>query len=187
VSFVVLNLQQARFECTFGRGCDGICCRNGRPPVYPEEERQIDACLPRILPALRPEARAAVEKAGYLSHRRKAGQRVTRVVRGWCVFFNQGCTLHALGASEGAAFRYKPIVCSMFPLAKDGRDRWYVRQQGYKGEVWDLSCLDPAATAVPARESLSDEIALVAEIERTDINSGSSSPSSKPDLLDRRL
>ena len=162
MTLAVLNLDRARFECTFGRGCDGVCCRNGRPPVYPEEARRIDESRERILPLLRPEARAVVEVAGYLSRRRKAGQRVARVVGGWCVFFSQGCALHLLGATEGAAFRYKPAVCSMFPLAKDERDRWYVRQKRYKGEIWDLFCLDPCASTVPAAESLREELALVA-------------------------
>jgi hypothetical protein len=157
----VLNLERARFECTFGRGCDGVCCRDGRPPVYAEEACQIDAHLDRILPLLRPEARVAIEKRGYLSRRRKAGQPMARVVAGWCVFFNQGCVLHRLGAAEGAAFRYKPWVCAVFPLAKDGRDRWYVRQKGYKRERWHLACLDPESSTVPAAMSLRQEAAMV--------------------------
>ena len=161
MSLSVLNLQSAQFDCTFGRGCNGVCCRDGRPPVYADEVRNIDQNLHRILPLLRAEARAAVNKAGYLSRRRKAGQPMARVVAGWCVCFNQGCVLHRLGAAEGAPFRYKPGVCAMFPLAKDRRDRWYVRQKGYKGERWNLACLDPGSTAVPAAESLRGEIALV--------------------------
>ena len=161
MKLTVLNLDSARFECTFGRGCDGVCCRNGRPPVYAEEARRIDENLHRILPLLRPEARCAGEKGGYLSRRRKAGQRAARVVGGWCVFFNQGCALHRLGTAEGAPFRYKPWVCGVFPLAKDERDRWYVRQTGYKGEIWDLKCLDPQASTVPAAVSLQKETALV--------------------------
>ena len=157
----VLNLHSARFECTFGRGCDGVCCRNGRPPIYADETKQINDQLQRILPLLRPEARTTVKKSGYLSHRQKAGQPTARVVGGWCVFFNHGCTLHQLGAAEGAAYRYKPAVCAMFPLAKDQRDRWYVRQRGYKRDRWDLWCLDPHASAVPAAISLREEIALV--------------------------
>jgi Fe-S-cluster containining protein len=163
VRLTVLNLGSARFDCTFGRGCEGVCCRNGRPPVYAEEARQIDANLERILPLLRPEAQTAVNNAGYLSRRQKAGQPMARVVDGWCVFFNQGCTLHRLGAQEGAAFRYKPALCAMFPLAKDHRGRFYVRQKGYKGEIWDLACLDPRASDVPAAASLQQEIALVRE------------------------
>ena len=112
----IVNVDTARFDCTFGRGCDGVCCRNGRPPIYDEEARRLDENLLRILPLLRPEARAAVDKGGYVSRRRKAGQPMARVVAGWCVFFNQGCALHRLGALQGAAFRYKPVVCAMFPL-----------------------------------------------------------------------
>jgi Fe-S-cluster containining protein len=157
----VINLERARFECTFGRGCDGVCCRNGRPPVYHDETRRITGQLDRILPLLRPAARAAVEKHGYLSRRRKAGQPMARVVGGWCIFFNEGCALHRLGAAEGDAFLYKPWICSVFPLAKDPRGRWYVRQKGYQGEIWDLACLDPASTSVPASQSLQRETALV--------------------------
>jgi len=170
VRLTVINLDTARFECTFGRGCDGVCCRDGRPPVYSDEAQSIDDNLHRILPLLRPEARTAVRKGGYLSRRRKAGQATARVVAGWCVFFNQGCTLHRLGAVEGAAFRYKPGICAVFPLAKDQRDRWYVRQKGYKAEKWTLACLDPRSSTVAATASLRKEAALVEAGESADAN-----------------
>ncbi len=157
----MINLESARFECTFARGCDGVCCRDGRPPVYSDEVQRIDDNLDRILPLLRAEAREAVDDCGYLSRRRKAGQPLARVVAGWCVFFNDGCVLHRLGAEEGDAFRYKPGVCAMFPLAKDQRDRWYVRQKGYKAEKWNLACLDPRSSSVPAAVSLRHETELV--------------------------
>ena len=86
---------------------------------------------------------------------------MARVVAGWCVVFNDGCALHRLGAGEGAAFRYKPWMCAVLPLAKDLRDRWYVRQKGFLGERWDLACLDPNASKVPAAMSLQQEMALV--------------------------
>ena len=115
----VLNLNEATFDCTFGRGCDGVCCRNGRPPIYPDEQVILDANLSRILPALRPEARALVEARGYVSRRVKAGLHTLRVINGWCVFFNRGCVLHRMGAAEGNKFRYKPSICAIFPLGKD--------------------------------------------------------------------
>lgn len=157
----MLNAESARFDCTFGRGCEGGCCRNGRPPVYEEEEAVITRNLDKFLPALRTDARALVEREGFLSHRKKAGQRVMRVSGGWCVFFHGGCVLHRIGAEEGDKFRYKPFVCAVFPLGKDEHDRWYVRQWGFKGEIWDLPCLDPTATAVRAIEGLADELALI--------------------------
>jgi hypothetical protein len=166
LSFKIVNLSEARYECTFGRGCEGICCRNGRPIVYPEESAKLNAKLPQILPALRPEARALIEEQGYLSGRRKGGHPMARVSAGWCVFFNAGCVLHRIGAAEGDAFRYKPAVCAHFPLDKNKRGQWRVRQKGYGGEIWDLFCLDPAATNTPAAQSLSAEIALAERFER---------------------
>ena len=160
MSLKVLNLAEARFECTFGRGCEGVCCRNGRPMIYPDEAHRIDAKLPEILPLLRTEARQAAEKGGYVSKRRKRGNPVARVARGWCVFFNRGCVLQTLGAAVGDKMRYKPAACAFFPLDRDKQNRWYVRQRGYRGEVWNLFCLDPRASDVPAAESLRDEIAL---------------------------
>jgi hypothetical protein len=87
-----------------------------------------------------------------------------RVTGGWCVFFNRGCVLHAAGAGEGDKHRYKPAVCALFPATKDQHDRWQVRQQGYNGKIWDLFCLDPKASSVPAAVSLQDEIALAPKI-----------------------
>jgi hypothetical protein len=159
-SLPVLNLAATTFECIYGRGCDGVCCQNGRPPVKPEEARRLDANLPKFLPLLRPEARQAIERAGYVSRRRKAGSPMLRVVGGWCVFFHEGCVLHKVGAAEGDKFRYKPAPCSLFPLEHDDKGGWYVRQHGYKGEQWDLFCLAPGQSAVPAAESLREELAL---------------------------
>jgi hypothetical protein len=166
LAFSIVNLDEARFECVFGRGCDGVCCRNGRPPVYRDEIERIDANLAKFLPAMRPEARAGVEKRGYLSRRRKAGQATMRVSDGWCVFFNRGCVLHHVGAAEGDKLRYKPAVCALFPITKDGHDRWKVRQKGYDGEIWDLPCLDPEASTLPATVSLRDEIKLARRLSR---------------------
>jgi Protein of unknown function (DUF3109) len=166
VDVPVVNAEQATFECIFGRGCDGICCRNGRPPVYAEEAARIEANLATFLPELRSQARRTVESAGFLSRRRKAGQPTLRVVEGWCVFFNRGCVLHKAGAAQGDKFRYKPAVCSLFPITKDRHDRWYVRQKGTNGEIWDLSCLDPRSSTVRAVDSMRDEIALAQRYSR---------------------
>lgn len=159
-SLPVLNLAEAKFECIFGRGCDGICCHNGRPPIYAEEVALLDAHLAKILPRLRPAAREVVQKQGYRSRRRRLGLPMLRVVEAWCVFFNEGCVLHKIGAEEGDAYRYKPAACALFPLAKDEHDRWYVRQKGYKGERWPLFCLDPQISTVPATQSLNAELRL---------------------------
>jgi hypothetical protein len=156
----IRNLTEARFECTFGRGCEGICCREGEPPIYPDEIARTDANLEKFRPEMRPAARAALEQGGFLGEECKAGQRTLRVVDGWCIFFHHGCIFHGVGAAEGDPFRYKPAACALFPLDRDEHNRWYVRQKDFDGEIWDLFCLDPAQTKVPAAESLREEIAL---------------------------
>jgi hypothetical protein len=160
-SLEVVNLAEARFECTFGRGCDGICCREGRPPLSPAEIACIDAELPRILEHLRPAARSAIERKGYRT-RPAAGEPRVRNADGWCVFFNGGCLLHKLGADEGDKYKYKPFYCAVFPLQDDAHGRWFVRQKGFNGEKWDLFCLDPANQTKPAAKSLQEELTVAA-------------------------
>jgi hypothetical protein len=163
-SLPIANAQTATFDCVFGRGCDGICCKNGRPSVSPDEAAVIRASLPRVLPLLRPEARAVAEAEGFLSNRTKLGHPMVRVTGGWCVFFNAGCVLHKLGAEDGDPFRYKPSQCALFPIERDDDGTWYVRQWGYRGEEWDLFCLNPKASDRPAAESLAGEIDLAGRV-----------------------
>ncbi len=159
----VVNLATATFECTFGRGCDGICCRQGEPPVYPGEVAVIDAALPRLLPLMRPVARELVGSVGFLGELHPIGVPKLRLSDGWCVFFNRGCVLHQLGAGEGATFRYKPSACAVFPLQKNDQDQWFVRQWGYQDEWWELFCLNPEQSTKPAAESLRAELELAAK------------------------
>src|SRR5262249_53482673 len=65
----VLNLRDVTYECIYGRGCDGVCCQNGRPPVAEDEQARLDANLTKFLPLLSEKARKTVEKDGYLSRR----------------------------------------------------------------------------------------------------------------------
>jgi hypothetical protein len=164
-SLPIANADTATYECVFGRGCDGICCKNGRPSVPPAEAAVIRAALPRVLPRLRPEARAAVEAEGFLSNRVKQGHPMVRVAGGWCVFFNGGCVLHQLGAEDGDVFAYKPSQCALFPIEQDEKLKdWYVRQWGYRDEEWDLFCLNPKASDRPVAESLAGELALAGRL-----------------------
>src|SRR5262245_53752922 len=102
----VVNLSEAKFECTFGRGCDGVCCREGRPPLEPEEIERIDANLDKFLPRLRPAAQRVLLRKGYVSGRKFMGQPTLRTADGWCIFFNRGCVLHQVGAEEGDRDRF---------------------------------------------------------------------------------
>ncbi len=161
---LTLTNPDATFECTFGRGCDGLCCRNGRPSLSPAEQAAVRDNLGKFLPLLRPEARAAVEAGGFLTGRVKLGHPIARVVDGWCVFFNGGCVLHKVGMDEGDFTKYKPVQCVIFPLEPRRDGRWYVRQWGYRAEKWDLFCLNPRNTDRPAVESLAPEIEYAAKL-----------------------
>jgi hypothetical protein len=161
----VLNAATATFDCSFGRGCEGVCCRNGEPSVTPAEVDRIDGVLDRVRPLLRPEAVAVLDAGGWLSDQQKLGLPMARVADGWCVFFNAGCTLHKLGADDGDFARYKPIQCVLFPLEPTGDGTWYVRQWGYHEEEWDdLFCLNPANTRRQAVEALAPEMQVAAAL-----------------------
>ena len=158
------NLDRATFKCVFPV-CGGICCKNGRPPVTTQEQKRIRTNLEKFLPHLRENARKIAKRGGWLTKRVKEGHRALAVVDGWCVFHNEGCVLHKVGATEGEKFRYKPWHCVAFPLTKEKSGAWHVRQWGYRGEAWDLFCLNPAEDATPAKKSLGDEIDFVEQLE----------------------
>jgi len=159
----VVNAETATFDCSFGRGCEGICCKNGRPSVGPDEAATIKKHLKKFLPHLRPEARKLIEREGFLSRRVKVGRPMIRVSDSWCVFFNKGCVLHKVGIADGDAYQYKPIQCALFPLEIDpDNGEWYVRQWDYRNEDWDLFCLNPKNSKRKASDALADEMALAA-------------------------
>ncbi len=163
---VITNAETATFECTFGRGCEGGCCQNGRPSLTAEEQKRVRKHFKKFLPHLRPEARELVEAEGFLTRRTKLGDPMARVVGGWCVFFNAGCVLHKVGMEEGDYTKYKPWQCVTFPLDQNDDGTWYVRQWGHEGELWDLFCLNPRNTANPAVETLASEIEYAAKLPR---------------------
>lgn len=158
------NAETATFECTFGRGCEGLCCKNGEPSATEVERLRIEAVLPRAMELMRPVARDAIEQLGWLTDEIKLGHPMVRVADEWCVFFNEGCVLHKLGAQEGDFSKYKPIQCSLFPLEPNGDGSWYVRQWDVDGEEWDLFCLNPENSAKRAAESLAPELAVAAQL-----------------------
>jgi hypothetical protein len=87
------------------------------------------------------------------------------VVDGWCLFFNEGCVLHKVGAADGDKWRYKPWRCVAFPLDQTETGNWHVRQWNSNGEAWNLFCLNPAESPRPATESLVEEIGFVERLE----------------------
>ena len=162
---VISNLAEARFECTFGRGCEGICCKNGRPSLDMREQARIKKVMKRVLPLLRPEARKLIEKEGFISKRIKIGMPMLRVVDSWCVFFNKGCVLHNIGAADGDSYQYKPSQCALFPIEQDVDYTYFIRQWGYKQEDWNLFCLNPKNSPKKAAESMKAELEYLAKFE----------------------
>lgn len=165
-SLPIVNAETAKFECTFGRGCEGVCCQEGKPPLTDLDLANIEAAFPKIKSQMRDAARKKVDKIGYLSNWRKAGMPTLRVADGWCVFFNQGCLFHKLGMEEGDSFKYKPFYCAIFPLEQTEKGDWYIRQRGLEKEKWDVFCLNPKNSPKLAVESMKDEIACVEKYEQ---------------------
>ncbi len=140
---VLANADSARFECTYGRGCEGNCCSNSTPPVDEDKLALIRTILPQVLTKMRPGARELVEREGFIDQGEiHDGKPAIRVEADWCVFFNKGCVLHGFGANEGDTAKYKPVACYLFPIDHDSQGRWYVRQHGVDDEQWtELPCL----------------------------------------------
>jgi hypothetical protein len=161
---VIHNLEEARFECVFPK-CGGPCCHESRPNVTPGEVRRIEKALCRALERMRPAARRVVERAGWLTKRIKAGLPTIAVSERQCVFYKDGCVLHAIGAEEGDSTKYKPSTCILFPIDATKNGGWEVRQWGRKGETWKLFCLDPGASEKKAKETLATEVEFLARLE----------------------
>ncbi|MBI5361939.1 MAG: DUF3109 family protein [Planctomycetes bacterium] len=154
----------AHFDCVFPT-CGGVCCKNGRPPVEEAENARIEQNLAKILPHMTEKARARVERDGFRTERKKEGLRALAVTDGWCVFHNEGCVLHKVGALEGDRWKYKPWRCIAFPLERTTDGAWHVRQWGVEGEAWDLFCLNPDESPKKATTTLTAELAFVRELD----------------------
>lgn len=162
---LVENAATATFDCVYPT-CGGKCCKQGRPPVEPGEIARIEANLAKFLPHLREKARKVVNERGFMTRREKHGLRMMAVSEGWCVFENQGCVLHKVGAKEGDRFKYKPWACATFPLDRlEKTDGWYVRQWKLHGEAWDLFCLNPKESKKPAVSTMQGEIEFAARLD----------------------
>lgn len=160
----VLNAETATFDCVYPV-CGGACCKNGRPGLEPAEAERIGANLEKFLPELRPAARRRIKAKGFVTKRSKEGRPTLAVSEGACVFFNEGCALHKVGAIEGDRYRYKPWLCVTFPLALEADGNWYVRQWGLNGEAWDVFCLNPKESEKIAGSGLAGEIEFAGELE----------------------
>lgn len=121
-TIVSLEVIEKMFCCDLSV-CKGRCCIEGDAgaPVTADEEQQIKALLPSLLPLMRKEAREVVEQRG-ISYDDPTGERVLEIVDGRdCIFSRtdrQGwcyCLIEKL-YSEGKSPLRKPVSCALYPI-----------------------------------------------------------------------
>ena len=121
-TIVSLEVIEKTFCCDLSV-CKGRCCIEGDAgaPVTADEEQQIKALLPFLLPLMRKEAREVVEQRG-ISYDDPTGERVLEIVDGRdCIFSRtdrQGwcyCLIEKL-YSEGKSPLRKPVSCALYPI-----------------------------------------------------------------------
>lgn len=120
-TLVSLDLVERYFCCDL-QACLGECCIAGDAgaPLTEEEDRELRALLPEILPHLTEQARRVIEEEG-ISYIDQEGDLVTNLVGGAnCVFScmeKGGMCLCALEKARAVNPRiFKPISCALYPV-----------------------------------------------------------------------
>ncbi len=131
VTFLTSN-----WTCIFGRGCQGVltgpaeelvhgCCSYGAHFIDGADRRRVEK-IAATLSAEQWQYRARAKKGG-IAKKNRAGETVTRVVEGACIFLNRkdfptgpGCALHQVAVERGRLpLEFKPEVCWQLPLRRD--------------------------------------------------------------------
>jgi hypothetical protein len=129
----------SRWTCIFARGCQGVltgpapelvqgCCSYGAHFTGPEDEARVEAAAATLGPD-EWQFRAQGRQRGIIKTSR-AGERVTRMVGGACIFLNRpgfpagaGCSLHQAALARGKRpMDLKPDVCWQLPLRREDRE-----------------------------------------------------------------
>ncbi|WP_394813010.1 hypothetical protein [Streptomyces boetiae] len=149
----------SRWECVFGRGCQGIqagrssdgCCSLGAHFSDEDDERRVAGHAARLTPEQWQFHAEGHSKKGWVELDEE-GERRTRRVQGACVFLNRpgfpggaGCALHTLALREGREpLETKPDVCWQLPVRRtyewveqpDGEQLLYVSIGEYDRRGW---------------------------------------------------
>jgi hypothetical protein len=149
----------SRWQCVFGRGCQGItagraddgCCTLGAHFSDEDDERRVAGHAARLTPETWQYHDEAHGKRGW-TELDEDGERRTRRVDGACVFLNRpgfpggaGCALHTLALREGREpLETKPDVCWQLPVRRtyewvelpDGQQLLYVSIGEYDRRGW---------------------------------------------------
>jgi hypothetical protein len=184
VTFLTSN-----WTCIFGRGCQGVltgpapelqhgCCSYGAHFVDAADQRRVAKAAARLTDA-QWQYRSKAKKMGF-TKKNRAGELVTRVVDGACIFLNRpgfatgpGCALHQAALAEGRnPLERKPEVCWQLPLRRedavsdDGHvtstiTQWDRKHWGRGGEEFHWWCTESADAFVgtrPVYEAMGPEL-----------------------------
>nr|WP_107081791.1 hypothetical protein [Streptomyces sp. SBT349] len=149
----------SRWECVFGRGCQGIapgrasdgCCTLGAHFSDEDDERRVSGHAERLTPETWQFHGEGTSAAGW-TELDEDGERRTRRFQGACIFLNrpgfgggEGCALHTLALAEGREpLETKPDVCWQLPVRRtyewveqpDGEQRLHVSIGEYDRRGW---------------------------------------------------
>jgi hypothetical protein len=185
-----LTFLMSTWRCIFGQGCPGVltgpapemeqgCCSYGAHFVDEEDRASTDAYAARLT-AEQWQFKAKAAKRGGATKTNKAGELVTRLVDGACIFLNRpefpggaGCALHRAALDEDERpLDWKPDVCWQLPLRLDEHTdpnghvtstlrEWKRRDWGPGGEEFHWWCTDDSAAFIDRRlvyQTMKDEI-----------------------------
>lgn len=163
------------WSCIYGRGCAGVltspapeldqgCCSYGAHFVDDEDRARVEAYAERLDP-LRWQHAAIARRRGGPVKRTPAGETVTRLVDGACIFLNRpgfaagaGCALHQAALAVGERpLDWKPEVCWQLPLRRtdetDDRGHVTTTVREWKRRDWGAGGLDFAWWCTEAPEA----------------------------------
>ncbi len=156
----------SRWQCIFGRGCQGIagdrveegCCTLGAHFSDEDDERRVAEHVARLTPELWQYHAEGHGRRGWVESPDEdededgESERRTRRVEGACIFHNRpgfaagaGCALHLLALREGREpLETKPDVCWQLPVRRtfewveqpDGEQLLYVTIGEYDRRGW---------------------------------------------------
>lgn len=189
---------ESPWTCIFGHGCQGVltgpaadanqgCCSYGAHFTDDDDAKRVEAAAATLTPQQWQYHRRAARGAPGVIHRSRAGQVVTRLVDGACIFLNrpgfaggEGCALHLAAVERGVPpLTLKPDVCWQLPLRREDHQpaegshvtsvvrQWDRRDWGDGGAEFHWWCTEaPEAFvgSVPVHVAMADElVALVGQ------------------------
>ena len=127
------------WQCIFGRGCQGVltgpapelvhgCCSYGAHFTEDDDVARVEEAAATLTDEQWQFRRQGVRRGVVKANR--AGERMTRIVQGACIFLNRpgfatgpGCALHQAALERGQRpLDLKPNVCWQLPLRREDVD-----------------------------------------------------------------